>query len=97
MAFFGFTPEGTPASLLVEIELVRADEHTEKLYFDVENAGVYGATPEVVDLEQLGDFSNLVDISVAVWQSYNHTTGEGNPAPFVLDDIKYVKRKCPSY
>lgn len=71
-----------------------ADEYTETLFFTVENSALNATGPVVFGEDEFGEFKDLVSVSVAVWQSYDNITGEGNPADFVLDDIQYVKRRC---
>ncbi|KAI5845594.1 hypothetical protein DFP73DRAFT_546671 [Morchella snyderi] len=103
VSFFAFTSKeattaNTTQTLLVEIEVLRTDTSTDVYYIHTQN-GALNATvaAQKVELAPIGDFEDLVDVSVAVWQSFDNSTREGNPAAFVLDDIAYIKRlECAS-
>lgn len=103
VSFFAFTAKeattaNTTQTLLVEIGVTRADTSTDVYYLHTQNGALNAtAAAEKVELAHIGDFEDLVDVSVAVWQSFDNSTREGNPAAFVLDDIAYVKRpECAS-
>lgn len=72
-----------------------ADGYTESHSFDVQNAALNSTlAPTLLGAAQLGAFKDLVQVAVAVWVSYDQSSGEGVPAQFVLDDVEYVKRSC---
>lgn len=72
-----------------------ADGYTATQFFDVQNAARDPhAAPTVLGPAELGAFKDLVEVTLAVWVSYDAATGEGVSAAFVLDDIEYVKRSC---
>lgn len=94
VAFFAFA-SGTEATLQVEVILLMADDYTETHFFDVQNSGLNNtSSPTLLGAAQLGAFKDLVEVAVAVWVSYDHDSGDGVPAQFVLDDVEYVKRSC---
>lgn len=76
-----------------------ADGYVEMRYFDVQNgARDPAAAPAVLGPADLGAFKDLVEVSVAVWASFDQAAGDGVSAQFVLDDIEYVRRSCgPAY
>lgn len=97
VALLAFADDGLSSdndALLVEVVLRMADGYAETLFFEVPNGAADGAVPVLLEGADLNGFVDLVEVAVAVWQSYDYNTGEGNPAAFVVDDLAYVKRTC---
>lgn len=42
----------------------------------------------------LSGFTDLVEVQVAAWVSYDDNAGTGVSGEFVIDDLVYVKRSC---